>query len=133
MENRNNIRSTQNFIEFIVLHIKKGKKVPIHLQLKVKFELEKLLNEGHIENLTKTLTLTLTNQFFISSIVIIVKKIQSINIALDSKILNKAVHKNKYEMPNIDSLIQAISQTLSYTPQETAYFTTLDLQYAYSQ
>ena len=36
-------------------------------------------------------------------------------------------------MPNIDSLIQTISQTLSTPPQETAYFTTLDLQYAYSQ
>ena len=36
-------------------------------------------------------------------------------------------------MPNNDSLIQTISQTLSAAPQETAYFTTLDLQYAYSQ
>ena len=33
----------------------------------------------------------------------------------------------------MDSLIQTISQTLSTAPQETAYFTTLDLQYAYSQ
>ena len=33
-------------------------------------------------------------------------------------------------MPNIDWLIQMISQTLSTAPQETAYFTTLDLQYA---
>ena len=36
-------------------------------------------------------------------------------------------------MPNIDSLNQTISQTLSTAPQETGYFTTLDLQYAYSQ
>ena len=36
-------------------------------------------------------------------------------------------------MPNIDSLIQIISQTLSNAPQETAYFITLDLQYAYSR
>ena len=36
-------------------------------------------------------------------------------------------------MSNIYSLIQSISQTLSTAPQETAYFTTLDLQYAYSQ
>ena len=36
-------------------------------------------------------------------------------------------------MPNIDSLFQTFSQTLSTAPQETAYFTTLDLQYAYSQ
>ena len=36
-------------------------------------------------------------------------------------------------MPNIDSLIETISQTLSNAPQETACFRTLDLQYAYSQ
>ena len=36
-------------------------------------------------------------------------------------------------MPNIDSLIQTISQTLSTAPHETAFFTTLGLQYAYSQ
>ena len=106
----------------------KGRKVPIHLQPKVKVELEKLLNEGHIEKLTNC-----SDQFVISPIVITVKKDQSIKIALDSKILNKAIYKNKYQMPNIDSLIQTISQTLSTAPQETAYFTTLDLQYAYSQ
>ena len=102
--------------------------MPIHLQPKVKIELEKLLNEGHIEKLTNC-----SDQLFISPIVITVKKDQSIKIALDSKILSKAIHKNKYQMPYIDSLIQMISQTLSTAPQETAYFTTLDLQYAYSQ
>ena len=75
--------------------------MPIHLQTKVKIELEKLRNEGHIEKLTNC-----SDQFFISPIVITVKKDQSIKTALDSKILNKAVHKNKYQMPNIDSLIQ---------------------------
>ena len=103
----------------------KGRKVPIHLQPKVKIKREKLLNEGHIEKLTNC-----SDQFFISPIVITVEKDQSIKRALDSKILNKAIHKNKYQMPNIDSLIQTILQTLSTAPQETAYFTTLDLQYA---
>ena len=36
-------------------------------------------------------------------------------------------------MTNFNSLIQTISQTLSNAPQETACFTTLDLQYVYSQ
>ena len=106
----------------------KGRKVPIHLQPKVEIELKKFLNEGHIQKLTNC-----SDQFFFSPIVITVKKDQSIKIALDSKILIKAIHKNKYQMPNVDSLIQTISQTLSTAPQETAYFTTLDLQYAYSQ
>ena len=50
----------------------KGRKVPIHLQPKVKIELEKLLNEGHIEKLTNC-----SDQFFISPIVITVKKDQN--------------------------------------------------------
>ena len=104
----------------------KGRKVPIHLQSKVKFELEKLLNEGHIET-------NCSDQFFISPLIITIKNDQSTKIALDSIILNKAIHKNKYQMPNIDSLIQTISQTMSTAPQETAYFTTLDLYYAYSK
>ena len=41
----------------------KGRKVPIHLQPKVKMELEKLLNEGHIEKLNNC-----SDQFFISPI-----------------------------------------------------------------
>ena len=87
-----------------------------------------MLNEGHIGKLTNC-----SDQFFISPRVITVKKDQSIKITLDFKILNKAIHKNKYQMPNIDSLLQTISQTQSTAPQETAYFSTLDLQYAYSQ
>ena len=106
----------------------KGRKLPIHLQPKLKIELKKLLNEGNIEKLTNC-----SAQFFISPIVITVKNDQSIKIALDSKSLNKAIHKNKYQMPNINSLIQTILQTLSTAPQEPAYFTTLDLQYAYNQ
>ena len=51
-----------------VIH-QKGRKVPIHLQPKVKIELEKLLNEGHIEKLN-----ICSDQFFISPIVITVKK-----------------------------------------------------------
>ena len=62
------------------------------------------------------------------------KKDQSIKLALDSKVLNKAIHKNKYQMPNIEMLIDTISQHLTDTQNgQQAYFTTLDLKYAYSQ
>ena len=36
-------------------------------------------------------------------------------------------------MPNIDSLIKNICQTLSKTPKKAVYFTTMSLQNAYSQ
>ena len=71
-----------------------------NFRTKVKIELKKLLNEGHIEKLTNC-----PDQLFISPIVITVIKDQSIKIALDFKTFNRAIHKNKYQMPNIDSLI----------------------------
>ena len=57
----------------------KGRRVPINLQPRVTAELERLQNEGHIENL-----FSCSDEYFLSSIVITVKKDQSIKLALDS-------------------------------------------------
>ena len=65
---------------------------------------------------------------------ITVKKDKSVKLALDSKVLNKAIHKNKYQMPNIDSLIDSISQYINDSNQgDNNYFSKIDLKYAYSQ
>ena len=74
----------------------KGRRVPINLQLRVSAELERLQTAGHIEKLSSC-----ADEHFISPIVITVKKDPSMNLALDSKLLNKAIHKNKYQMTNI--------------------------------
>ena len=76
----------------------KGRRVPIILLHKVSDELKKLSDQGHIEKLQEC-----SDQNFISPIVITNKKNKSVKLALDSKNLNKAIHKNKYQMPNIDS------------------------------
>ena len=88
----------------------KGRRVPINLQPRVSAELERLQTEGHIEKLSSC-----SDEHFISPIVITVKKDQSIKLALDSKVLNKAIHKNRYQMPNIDILIDTKSQHLTNT------------------
>ena len=65
---------------------------------------------------------------------ITVKKDQSVKLALDSKVFNKALHKNKYQMPNIDMLIDTNSLFLTNNQNgQKAYFSTLNLKYAYSQ
>ena len=86
----------------------KGRRIPINLQEKDNTELRKLLAEKHIIKLSSC-----PNNYFISPIVVTVKKDQTIKLALDSKVLNKAIHKNKYQMPNIDTLIESISQQIS--------------------
>ena len=96
---------------------------------KVSDELKKLSQQGHIEKLQEC-----SDKNFISPIVFRVKKDISVKLALDSKILNKSIHKNKYQTPNIDSLIDSISQHINDSNQgENVYFSTIDLKYAYSQ
>ena len=103
----------------------KGRRVPINLLDKVSDELKKLSEQGLIEKLREC-----SDNNFISPIVITVKKDKSVKLALDSK----AIHKNKYQMPNIDSLIDSISQHINDSNHgDIVYFSTIDLKYAYSQ
>ena len=81
----------------------KGSRVPINLQERVNIEFKKLLKEEHIETLNNC-----SDQYFNSLIVITVKRDQTIKLALHSKILNKAIHKNHCQMPNIETLIGSI-------------------------
>ena len=107
----------------------KGRIVPINLQPLVKAELKKLLEEKHIIKLNNC-----SDKNFVSPTVITVKRDKTVKLALDSKILNKSIHKIKYQMPNKDNLIDTIQQNLNTNAShETAYFSTLDLKYAYSQ
>ena len=107
----------------------KGRRVPINLQPLVNSEIKKLLDEKHIKKVNNC-----SDKNFISPIVITVKRDKTVQLALESKILNKSIQKNKYQMPNIDNLNDTIQQNLNTTAsQETAYFSTLDLRYAYSQ
>ena len=85
-----------------------GRRVPVNLLDKVSDELKKLSEQGHIEKLQEC-----SDKNFICPIVITVKKDKSVKLALDSKVLNKAIHKSKYQMPNRDSLIDSISQHIN--------------------
>ena len=61
-----------------------------------------------------------------------VKKDKSVKIALDSKRLNKAIHKNKYQRQSIDRLVALYITKRKQSPG-TFWFTKIDLNYAYSQ
>ena len=108
----------------------KGRRVPIHLIDKVEKELRKLIEDKQIIKLEKC-----SDEYFISPVVITVKSDNSIKIALDSKELNEAIHKNKYQMQSIDHLLDTISKKISEQKIKpgTFYFSKIDLKYAYSQ
>ena len=108
----------------------KGRRVPLHLLERVEKELENLIEDKQIKRLEKC-----SDEYFISPVVITVKKNKSVKIALDSKELNDAIHKNKYQMQSIDHLIVAVATYISERSNQngTFYFSKIDLKYAYSQ
>ena len=99
--------------------------VPINSQDRVNSEIKKLLEEGHSEKLNNW-----SDQNFISPIVITVKRDQAIK-TLDFKFPNKSIHKNKYQMPNIETLMDSLSQIITdykTEPVEKVSFSTIDLK-----
>ena len=106
----------------------KGRRVPLHLLDNVKTELNRMEKEGHIIKLNKC-----DEDCFISPIVITRKKDGSIKLALDSKLLNNQIFKNKYQMLNIHELIDNIALQLSSKESGEVWFSNLDLKNAYSQ
>ena len=103
-----NYRVHADFFETLTPIQQKGRRVPITLQEKVDKEIDKLLRQGHIEKLNEC-----SDKYFVSPIVITVKKDGSVKLALESRELNKQVHKNKYQMPNIEELMDTVGQTIS--------------------
>ena len=108
----------------------KGRRVPLHLTEKVDKEIQHLLNTNQIIKLEKC-----SDQVFISPVVITVKHDQSIKLALDSKLLNDAIDKNKYQMQSIDNLMDSVAKYISdnKNKQGNFIFSKVDLKHAYSQ
>ena len=86
----------------------KGRRVPLHLLGKVEQELQKLIDQKQIIKLDKC-----SDELFISPVVITVKKDKTVKIALDSKKLNDAIDKNKYQMQSIDHLMDSVAVFIS--------------------
>ena len=64
---------------------------------------------------------------FISPIIVTVKQDTTIKIAMDSKVINKAIHKNKYQMQNIDCLMDNIAQSILEFSHESEVFFPLSI------
>ena len=93
-KSKNHMMKTQFSQDFMPIQ-QKGRRILVHLQKRVEGELNKLMDQNHIIKLDKCL-----DRQFISPIVITVKKDQTVKFALDSKKINKFIHKNKYQTLN---------------------------------
>ena len=66
-----------------------------------------MLEEGHIERVTEV-----TDKEFLQLVVITVKRNKSAKIALDARALNKGLIKDKYQMPNLEHLVDMFAEQL---------------------
>ena len=64
---------------------------------------------------------------------ITVKKDKSVKIALDARALNESIAKDKYQMPNLDNLIDLIAEKLDEKKTGEAWYSSVDMTYAYGQ
>ena len=106
----------------------KGKRIPIHLLPKVKLCIDQLLRDGHIEKLSRC-----SECCFISPIVITAKWDGSIQLALNSKLLNKQIFRNRYQMLNLFDFIDNVAVKISGHDENRIWFSSIDLKYAYIQ
>ena len=86
------------------------------------------MKAGHIERIDK-----ITDETFIQPVMITVKKDQSVRIALDAISLNIAKLKNKYQVPNLESLVEKIAGIFNGKREGKVWVTSLNMLYAYSQ
>ena len=83
---------------------------------------------SHIKRVDK-----ITVEMFIQPVVITVKKDRNVKIALDARSLNNANLKNKYQMPNLESLMEKVAEIVNNNNECEVFFTSLDMQYASGQ
>ena len=83
----------------------KGRRIPIQIQEQVDNEIEKLLSDGLIEKVD-----IIQDDVFIHPTVITVNEDKSVKIALDARALNQSIAEHKYQIPNLDNLIDMIGE-----------------------
>ena len=57
---------------------------------------------------------------------------RSVKIALDARTLNQVIEKDKYQMPNLENLLDTVAEKLDSKKGE-AWFSSLEMTYAYIQ
>ena len=83
---------------------------------------------GHIEKVNE-----IKDDVFIQPAVITVEKDKSIKIALDARVINENIKKDKYQMPNLDDSMCSLAETITGDGPGKVWFTSVDLKYAFGQ
>ncbi len=95
----------------------------IHIQKSVEAELEKLMKEGHIDNLDDV-----GEDVFVSPVVITRNSDGSVKIALDSVELNKQIVRKRMQMPMLAELLDQVSIKITSRRDKPLLISTIDLK-----
>ena len=106
----------------------KARPIPLHLQDDVENEIKRLIKTGHLEKIQNV-----DEDCFVSPVVITVKKDKTVKIALDSRKLNDSCIKMRPHMPNMEELINQISNKITSDRKKPLWISKIDLDYAYGQ
>ena len=85
------------------------------------------MKQGHIEKVDK-----IQDDGFTQPTVITVTKDKSVKTASNARALNQSIAKDKYQMLNLDNLIDMIAEKLDEKEGE-AWYSSVDMTYAYGQ
>ena len=89
--------------------LQKGRRIPIQLQQAVQEEKEQLSNKGQIERVTEV-----TDKEFIQPVPVVttVKRVKSVKIALEARVVINELVKDKYQTPNLEHLVDMVTEQL---------------------
>ena len=99
-----------------------GCRIPLQMHSSVEAEIAEILNNGLIRRVDK-----INHEVFFQRIVITVK------IASDVRSQNNAIRRDKYQMPNLDSLMEQVAELLNSAEEVKVLFSSLDMLYAHGQ
>ena len=91
-------------------------------------EIGKILKDGHIKPVEEA-----CDETFIQPVVVTVKKEKCFNIAQYARSLNNAFQKNKYQMPNLENLMEQDAEIINAKEEGTVMSTSLDMLFAHGQ
>ena len=69
---------------------------------------------------------------FIQPVVVTVKKDGSVKIAQDARALNASIANDKYQMPNLENLMDIVAEKVEEEEGEV-FYSSVGLKYAYGQ
>ena len=75
----------------------------------------------------------ISDEVFTQPVVVTVKIDKTVKIAVDARSLNNAILKEKYQMPNLDNLMEQVADIKNSEQEGEVRFTSLDILYAYGQ